>query len=409
MTLKLIIFHFCDDHGPTAIWCTKYQDSSQPIAPEIFVQDPIAGVCPSCYHFSPTTPYLVTKAENSTFVSCAKHGIERSDEDTKALQHLAVRLFSSEVMDLDDSILFLDDAIGGLAIGTTYRVPDNSARGFFRKYAAALLIEVLDSSVKSFMIKNKAWLVNSMLGIGSSVTPVTREENDENLNIINQVVEVHSDPADDSSDNKSINLHRMISKFFIKLDEKGLSHVFAWRQREVRHTKTGISLLRKLQQNSMHFACVVQKLVLCENLIFISVDKEFLEDCVKQLLIFTPFFDEVFEPKKTDNFWAFALRNNDDDSQTISVDPKDCSLELSCSTCPMKTQITNSLIRILENASVPESACQSYIECLRNKYISLAKTNVKELDKLLATCNISKGDSEVVNQWSIAIAKKETS
>ena len=174
MTTRVVIFHFCDNHGPSVIWSTsliKYPASRLEDAQQKSCSGLEVEPCPSCHLFSSNVPFYLTKDafRGMSVISETRRALEIS-EDFVNLSQVGLRLLSGEVLDSNHSIIFSDEGDESVVLGTLLTVNDPLARGSVRKFATALLLETTGSEQDLYGFINgcNETLIKDLRGIFNS-------------------------------------------------------------------------------------------------------------------------------------------------------------------------------------------------------------------------------------------------
>ena len=160
---RLVLYHFCDDHGPVAIWCTTvHRGGRKGLTSTCLAATADPDSCPSCYLLLFQGPTFTTTQlrDGSSVVSCSKVGLDCMDDTADLVHQVGLRVFSHEVMGTDNSTMFIDDV---MVVGTCFKVQDPTARGCHRKYAATLIFHPNSSTMfKDMVMCNKHYIAESM-------------------------------------------------------------------------------------------------------------------------------------------------------------------------------------------------------------------------------------------------------
>lgn len=155
----LSLAHFCEIHGPTAIFCTQAIPSLQETSFMDFITDSINSkasndvslsekTCASCHFSVPTNltvhnnvfPILKTRSSNHKvlFISTRR---PKSIHECSALKNACIRSLSCELLPGKTGPILFGDPTFGYTIAYVFRLADPSARGLKRWYSLICLTQ----------------------------------------------------------------------------------------------------------------------------------------------------------------------------------------------------------------------------------------------------------------------------
>ncbi|KAH8302150.1 hypothetical protein KR044_003301 [Drosophila immigrans] len=165
MNAVIALCHFCEAHGPCAIFCTqtlrdtKIEDLVNLEQPQ---QQPGQKTCSACNYTlgrnNNTAIYSKDSESGATFVSTK---VATLQEVANLVKQAAVRSLSCEINtnngDGDGGFVFFGDASRGHILSHTFRVSDLQARGYYQLFSIIVLMKD-----KYFLLNTKPFLAEHL-------------------------------------------------------------------------------------------------------------------------------------------------------------------------------------------------------------------------------------------------------
>uniref|UniRef100_A0A1B0CCY1 Folliculin n=1 Tax=Lutzomyia longipalpis TaxID=7200 RepID=A0A1B0CCY1_LUTLO len=163
MNAVIVLCHFCELHGPLAIFCTQTLRETR--LSDVLSNkrgDSLGKKCAACTSLGETL-VLMTKDEESQakFVSSQQPMIQ---DVIPLVKQAAFRSLSCEITNKDDGLVFFGDGSRGHVLSHSFQIPDSKARGFYRLFSIVVLMKD-----KLFLVNIQPFLSHNLRKISSEL------------------------------------------------------------------------------------------------------------------------------------------------------------------------------------------------------------------------------------------------
>lgn len=168
MNAVIALCHFCEAHGPCAIFCTQtLRDTKvEELSPDA---QALNKNCAACNSIGTSSGYSSKDAEsNATFLSTQ---IPVFQEVVTLVKHASVRSLSCEVnSNKDGGFVFFGDTNRGHVLSHTFNISDRTARGFNRLFSIIILMKD-----KFFLLNIQPFLAENLRRISQELQSYARK------------------------------------------------------------------------------------------------------------------------------------------------------------------------------------------------------------------------------------------
>uniref|UniRef100_A0A0A1WE37 Folliculin n=1 Tax=Zeugodacus cucurbitae TaxID=28588 RepID=A0A0A1WE37_ZEUCU len=173
MNAVIALCHFCEAHGPNAIFCTQTLRDTKLEELQLNQQHVENKICSACNSLGQTNGmYSKDNESGATFLSTQTAALA----DVQLLvKQAAVRSLSCEInSNKDGGFVFFGDSSRGHVLSHTFQVNDLQARGFYQLFSIIVLMKD-----KYFLLNTKPFLAEHLRKISADIQASAKKINDE--------------------------------------------------------------------------------------------------------------------------------------------------------------------------------------------------------------------------------------
>ncbi|GAB0092821.1 Folliculin [Sergentomyia squamirostris] len=162
MNAVIVLCHFCELHGPLAIFCTQTLRETR--LSDVLSQksDGLGKKCTACNTFGESLVFMTKDEESQAkFVSSQQPVI---GDVTPLVKQAAFRSLSCEINNKEDGLVFFGDGSRGHVLSHTFQIPDSKARGFYRLFSIVVLMKD-----KLFLLNIQPFLAHNLRKLSSQL------------------------------------------------------------------------------------------------------------------------------------------------------------------------------------------------------------------------------------------------
>ncbi|XP_059621212.1 folliculin [Phlebotomus argentipes] len=140
MNAVIALCHFCELHGPLAIFCTQTLRETR-LSDVLCTKkgDLLSKKCSACTSLDDSMVFMTKdEAGQAKFVSSQQPVI---GDVIPLVKQAAFRSLSCEINNKDDGLVFFGDGSRGHVLSHTFQIPDSKARGFYRLFSILVLMK----------------------------------------------------------------------------------------------------------------------------------------------------------------------------------------------------------------------------------------------------------------------------